>query len=150
MEVANGTEYTYLSQVEALQDALGDNNLSTELTAFFGAFSNLADNPSDDALRGLAVSRGTALADRVNRLHADYLNARTNLDADLSASAGQTDQLLTDIANLNGEIVQSQDGDVSALQDQRDLKLDELAQLVEIDGLSQPAGSETVLSLIHI
>ena len=37
MEVANGTEYTYLSQVEALQDALGDNNLSTELTAFFGA-----------------------------------------------------------------------------------------------------------------
>ena len=40
MEVANGTEYTYLSQVEALQDALGDNNLSTELTAFFGAFSN--------------------------------------------------------------------------------------------------------------
>ena len=87
MEVANGTEYTYLSQVETLQDALGDNNLSTELTAFFGAFSNLANNPSDDALRGLAVSRGTALADRVNRLHADYLKARTNLDADLSASA---------------------------------------------------------------
>ena len=144
MEVANGTEYTYLSQVEALQDALGDNNLSTELTAFFGAFSNLADNPSDDALRGLAVSRGTALADRVNRLHTDYLNARTNLDADLSASAGQIDQLLTDIANLNGEIVQSQDGDVSALQDQRDLKLDELAQLVEIDVISQPAGSVTV------
>ena len=144
MEVANGTEYTYLSQVEALQDALGDNNLSSELTAFFGAFSNLADNPSDDALRGLAVSRGTALADRVNRLHEDYLNARTNLDADLSASAGQIDQLLTDIATLNGEIVQSQDGDVSALQDQRDLKLDELAQLVEIDVIGQPAGSVTV------
>ena len=53
----------------------------TELTAFFGAFSTLADNPSD-ALRGLPVSRGTALADRVNRLHADYFNARTNLDAD--------------------------------------------------------------------
>ena len=48
MEVSNGTEYAYLSQVEALQDALGDNNLSTELTAFFGAFGNLTDNPSDD------------------------------------------------------------------------------------------------------
>ena len=90
MEVANGTEYTYLSQVEALQDALGDNNLSTELTAFFGVFSNLADNLSDDALRVFMVVSWYAWLIVSTVCMSITLNARTNLDADLSASADKS------------------------------------------------------------
>ena len=140
------TQQNLLSQIEALHNELTDADLSSSLTRFFNAWSELANSPNDPAVRSLVVQEGVGLAAQIQDLRGDYVSVREQVDADLDTAVSRANELLTQIAQLNGSIVQAEmgQGTASSLRDQRDALLEELSSLMEIDVVKQDGGAVDV------
>lgn len=138
---------SYLAALETIQNELGDNDLSSKLSTFFNSFSELANNPDDGAFRTVVIQEGVALADRIASLRGDQQRLLDQVDADLAATATRADELLSQVADLNGRIAVAEPGagTANALRDQRDLLLDELATLIDVSVIEHPNGLTDVL-----
>lgn len=136
-----------LEQLEALQNELSGNDLSTALDGYFDAWSQLATNPQDPALRGLVVSEGVSLAGFVKDLRAGYGDLETESIGLLGEGIDAANNLLTQIEDVN-QAIQSQEGgsggEASSLRDRRDGLLAELAKYVEISVNELPSGEVDV------
>lgn len=137
----------FLGSIEALQNELTENDLSTLLSEFFNSFSELANNPLDNAVRTVVIQQGEILAGRIQTLRGDYAQVRTEVDRDLSASVDQVNDLLSRIEDVNLRIAQTEQGVgvANSLRDQRDQLLEELAQYMDISAIEQPNGAVDVL-----
>lgn len=137
----------FLTAIESLQNELGDNDLSTALSAFFNSFSELANNPDDNAVRNVVIQQGRSLADRLATMRRDYGVALDEIDRSLGTSVERADNLMDQIARLNQQIADSEatGGQAAALRDQRDLLIDELAEYVEVTAIEQSNGSVDIL-----
>ena len=62
----------FLAMIETLQHELSGDDVSSQLSAFFNAFSELANNPEDQAVRAVVIQQGQALAGRISGLRSDY------------------------------------------------------------------------------
>ena len=139
---AAGAMHDLLAQIESVHNELDDDGLSSRLSEFFNAWSQLANNPADNALRTLVVGEGESLADFVHRIGEDLATVRTQVDESIRGSANHASTILERIASLNTEIAIAERGrgGANALRDERDLMLDELAQYVDISTIEQSSG----------
>jgi len=131
---ADGTQ-EWVSRVEAVFNELGDQDLSTQLSKFFNAWSDLANKPQDMGLRQIVVQSGTAVASWVQNLRSDLGNLQTDADSRLAAQTKDADGLLQQVADLNAQISVAQGGTggvANGLADQRDAVLGKLAQLMDV------------------
>ena len=146
-EAAASVTFDVMAQIESLTGEFGSSDLSSELSKFFNAFSELANNPSGTALRSTVVEQGVTLASRVRSMRTDLINSRTQLEKELTSSVNVADGLLTDIAALNEAIVSTERGlgEEASLRDQRDRLLRQLSELVDISVVDQPSGAVDVL-----
>ncbi len=76
----------FLTSIETLQNELTDSDISSALSAFFGAFSELANNPEDSAVRSLVVQQGMTLSNKISALREDYAVVIREIDRELGAS----------------------------------------------------------------
>lgn len=133
-----------LTQLEALQNELSGNDLSTSLDSYFDAFSQLSTNPQDSALRGLVVSEGVSLAGFVQDLRSGYVDLQVESNNLLAQSVDTANGLLDRVEELNA-VIRDQEGaaggEVGSLRDQRDGVLEQLAELIEIDVTEASDGS---------
>ncbi len=104
------TAQTYLSQAESAINALGSANLSTQLTGFFGSWSNLANNPQDMGLRQTVVQSGQTTAQAFSSLSGQLRDIQGNITQQLTSDVTQANSLAQQIATLNGQIVTAQGG----------------------------------------
>lgn len=134
----------FLGTIESLQNELGDNDLSSLLSTFFNSFSELANNPQDQAVRAVVIQQGGNIASRISTLRADYNTVRTEVDRSLGTTIEKANDLLTQIATVNDRITQAENGGTNGpdngLRDQRDALLDELSQYVPISTVEQGNG----------
>ncbi|MCG3179007.1 MAG: Flagellar hook-associated protein 1 [Phycisphaerae bacterium] len=125
-----------LKQVEALVNALGDTNLSTRMTDFFNAFSDLANDPGSSASRSLLIQTGGALARAFNDQYNGLVDARLQVNDKIRQDVNEANGLIDRIAALNGEITRVEFGLVNAsagaLRDQRDAAVARLAELADV------------------
>ncbi|MCW5765513.1 MAG: flagellar hook-associated protein FlgK [Phycisphaeraceae bacterium] len=136
-----------LSGVETTLDALSGTSLSNRLSAFFNAWSELANTPQQAGTRSLVVQQGQQLAQYMQSLRGSLTQQRIQIDRDLEANATRTDALLSQIAGLNRAIVTSENGlgTANGLRDQRDALLTELSQYMDVTTVEQPSGAIDVL-----
>jgi flagellar hook-associated protein 1 FlgK len=148
-ENAAAIDQRFLSSVEAIQNELSDNDLSSKLSAFFNAFSELANNPLDNAVRSVVVQQAVSLTDHVNLLQDQYTMLRTESDRALGASVERVDGLLGEIAVLNGQIAMAEGGGggggANSLRDRRDQLIDEVSGFIDINTVPQENGSVDIL-----
>lgn len=147
-ESAIEVDQRFLTALETLQNELSDNDLSSLLSDFFNSFSELANNPADNAVRSVVIQQGVTLSDRVGDLRAEYNTIRQEVDRALGANVEQVNGLLDQIADLNTQIGQSEGGSggqANALRDQRDTLIDELSEFAEVTVIEQASGSADVL-----
>lgn len=135
--------------LERLQEVLGEPNdsaLSTQLDAFWGSWSDLANAPTSSAARSLVAQRGRTLAGTLNsmaeRVRGEDLGARTRL----ADSVTEFNSLAQEIGRLNARIVPAEVGGHLAndLRDERDRLLDRLSQLAEVRVVDRIDGSMSV------
>lgn len=136
----------FLTAIETIQNELTDNDLSSLLSAFFNSFSEVANNPEDGAVRSLAIEQGAALAQQVQSMRTNLSDVRTEVDRALGASISEANRLLDRIAEVNREIALAESGgaEASALRDQRDVLINDLSELVDIDVVEQSNGSADI------
>jgi len=136
----------FLTAIESIQNELTDNDLSSLLSDFFNAFSEVANNPEDGAVRSLTIEQGQALAQQVQAMRNDLTQVRSEVDRALGNSIDEANRLLDRIASVNREVAQAESsgGQANALRDQRDTLINELSQLVDIDVVEQDNGSADV------
>ncbi|MCA9296684.1 MAG: flagellar hook-associated protein FlgK [Phycisphaerales bacterium] len=137
----------FLTSIETLQNELTDNDLSTTLSRFFNAFSELANTPDDSAVRALVIQEGVTLSDRIVTLRKDYQDVIGEIDKDISSTVREVNDLLDRIATANAEIIKTESsaGEASSLRDFRDVLIDELSEFIEVDVLEHPSGSTDIL-----
>ncbi len=127
------TTHQLLSGVESIFDESNGGGLGAGLDALLGAFSDLANDPSSTTARSLVVQSAQSLtqqfqsaADRLATINSDVLQRMQSAVSDVNNYGAQ-------IADLNRQIVAAAKG-VSApdLEDKRDLLIDRLSQLVDV------------------
>ena len=136
----------FLSSIEAIQNELTDNDLSTLLSNFFNSFSELANNPQDNAVRGVTVQEGISLANRLSSMRTDYLRTQDEITRALGGAEEAANDLLTKIASLNQQITSTEAGagEISSLRDHRDQMLNDLATYMDITVYEQENGNVDV------
>jgi flagellar hook-associated protein 1 FlgK len=138
----------FLTSIETIQNELTDNDMSSLLSTFFNSFSELANNPDDNAVRSVVIQQGQNLASRIGSLRDDYNLVLKEVDRSLEATVTQVNDLLDRIARVNSEITQTEGpsgGQANSLRDQRDLLIDELSQYLDMTAIEQPNGSVDLL-----
>ncbi|MFI5377890.1 MAG: flagellar hook-associated protein FlgK [Tepidisphaerales bacterium] len=132
---AAGLKQQQLTQVESVFNALGDNDLSSQLSTFFNSWSSLANNPLDQGLRQVVLQTGDTITNTFKSMRAQFNSIASDADKQLSTLVTQANQLVDQVAKYNQQIAVAQAGTgqgANALCDQRDAALKQLSQLVDI------------------
>lgn len=137
----------FLSSLETIQNELTDNDLSSLMSAFFNSFSELANNPEDQAVRSVAIQQGQTLADRVAAIRSDYVGIVREIDRTLGEHINDANDVLDRIADLNQRIATTEAGQGSAdsLRDERDRLVDQLAERLDVTVVERPNGMTDIL-----
>lgn len=143
---ASAASRDILSQIESLQNELTDSDLSSQLSEFFNAWSELANNPLDNSVRRVVVQKGESVASYVRNLRSGLAAVRAQTDEGIAAGAAAANDLLSRIQELNTQIVRAEQGSGGAhgLRDQRDQILGELAQYMDVSTIEQANGAVDV------
>ena len=120
-----------LSQIESIYNEFSDSGLSSRLTEFFNAFSELANDPTEGSLKSLVVQQGVSLSQFISSVRSDLTNTLTQLDNQITGAVQSADALLDQIAVLNQAVSTAEGGQggANALRDERDQLINELAEL---------------------
>ncbi len=142
-EQGTSIDQRFLSSIESLQNELSDNDLSSRLSEFFNSFSELANNPNDDAIRSVVLRQAGGIAGHIQSLRGEYTRVRDEIDRSLGSSVLAADGLLDQIASINAQITQTEQGAAQAngLRDRRDQLVDELSKFLDITTVEQSNGS---------
>lgn len=151
LSIANraGSELQHrtLSQVESLYNELSEQDLSSQLSEFFGGFSAIQATPTDLSMRNIALANAEAVVATFQRQRAGLLRQISNLNESATAATRRISEIGDEIARLNEQIVteEARAQTVSGpLRDRRDGLLRELAQYVDVQVRPQDNGSVNV------
>tara|TARA_Y100000589_G_C27182883_1_gene641503 strand:- start:1402 stop:3096 length:1695 start_codon:yes stop_codon:yes gene_type:complete len=141
-EASLAVDQQFLVALETLQNELGEGSLSSAIDSFFGSFSELANTPSDTALRTIALQQGEVLAARISELAAGYDGLASEITSGIQNTVDAANELLQQIAVLNGQIgtYEGSGDEASELRDQRDLMVDQLSQLIDVEAVESAGG----------
>jgi flagellar hook-associated protein 1 FlgK len=134
----------WMGRIESVFNELSDEDLSTQFSTFFASWSNLANKPQDVGLRQIVLQSGASLANWFNNLRSQLVSLTNDADARLQALTSQANDLASQLAGLNAEIVRAeggQSGQANALRDQRDALLGRLATLMDVKTIQRSNGS---------
>lgn len=120
-----------LSQIQDIFGEPSDTGLSASLDAFWSAWSDLANDPTNGSAKAVVLSSGNNVANTLNQF-ANQLDSldQTNRES-MNADVAQVNSLATQIATLNQQIVAAQSTGQPAndLLDSRDNLLDQITSL---------------------
>lgn len=135
----------YLSQLERI---MGDDktSISNGIDQFFQALNAAGVDPSSTPLRGQVVTAASAMAQAFNSIYNVTTNQVLSVTQQRESMLPQINTLVANIAGLNDRIAQAGalGTNTSALVDERNLAIDDLAKMASIDVLQQPDGSMSV------
>lgn len=139
----------FLNAIESIRNELTDQDLSSRLGAFFSSFSELANNPTDEAVRTVVIQQGSGLANALRGMREDHVKVRLEIDRSLGATVRTVDGLLDQVAEVNRQIVETEQGgnggDANSLRDRRDQLVNEISQYIPVNAVEQPNGALDLL-----
>jgi flagellar hook-associated protein 1 FlgK len=138
------------SQLNGLLGGPGDNqSLATQMTNLSAAFATASQAPTSSASRIGVMNALNSLAGTVSNVYGTITSLRTQIDQQAVSSITSTNSLIKQIFDLNTQIKGTTiSGDQSsALLDQRDVALSNLAKVIGIKTSDNPDGSVNVSTL---
>jgi flagellar hook-associated protein 1 FlgK len=137
----------YTSQIDNLVGTTGG-GLSTALTNYYSAWSNVANDPTSTASRQALLSAAQAVATSLNSTASQLNTLSSNVNSSITADVTQINSLASTISTLNQQIVvtQGQSGNQAPneLLDQRDQAVSKLSALVGVTTTTSSDGSLNV------
>ena len=134
---------THVESVVAGPDGRG---LLDPLNALFDAFADVAADPGAMTPRNMVVTPAEALSDAFTRIDGDLQKAIESNDAELVETVRRVNQLAEQVATINIQIGQAGcRGAGLELEEQRELAIQQLAELCGATGVTRDNGTVDVL-----
>ena len=117
--------------------------LGSALSNFFNAFQSLASRPTDTAQRQTLIQQATTLTDGFHLADSRLAQVQSDLNDQINTDVDSANQLLQQIADLNGQIGRveiAQPGSATDLRDQRQADLEKLAAKLPVEVRDSGAG----------
>lgn len=135
-----------LSRVENYFPDLSDTGIAASLEGVFDALQELQTVPSSTTAREEVVFSAEGFCQQMCSAVAKLQEERATLESDLSQQVDRANQLLTQVAQLNGKIMTLGDSPTANdLKVTREEAIRELAGICGASGLDQANGSQDVL-----
>ena len=128
------TRSKYYTMLEQIYNEPADISVRTNMDKFWESWQELSMHPENTAARQAVVTRGESLTDSIRSQWENLMGVGNLLNSDIDATVEQVNDLTSQIASLNREIVRSKGmGDnPNDLMDRRDLAVDKLSKLINI------------------
>ena len=123
---------------QRLQQVYGDPGSATSLETVFNnlttALQGLATSPESSSARGDVLNAAQILAQQLNGMSSDIQELRTDAELGLADATAKANDAMQQIARINQQLATANDNDstTAALLDQRDVYVNQLAQLMDI------------------
>ncbi len=130
-----------------LQNFIGDPNagstIANRVNTLFSSLSEVANSPSDIALRRQAVNSLQDLLGEAQTLGSDIQSLRTDASNQLDASIKSANDLISQLGTLNQQISEKEviGQTPSGLYEQRDLAISKLSELIDVHAVKQNDGT---------
>ena len=123
------------ASVTSTSSTSSSTSLSTQLSSLFNAFQEVAANPASLTQRQALIDQAQTLASSLNQAAQRLSDVNERLNTQVTIDVDSANQLLSAIADLNGQIrtAEASGGTANDLRDMRQAKLEELAELVNFD-----------------
>jgi flagellar hook-associated protein 1 FlgK len=135
------------SQLNGVLGGPGDNqSLATQLTNLASAFATASQAPTSAASRTGVMNALSSLANTFSGVSSTITSLQKQIDQQTVNSIGSTNDMIKQIYDLNSQIkaASASGDDASSLADQRDVALNNLAQVMGIKSTANPDGSVNV------
>ncbi len=122
----------------------GQHGIAEAMSDLFNAFQSLSTDPTSLTERQSVLQKAQTLATEFNQIDTKLGQLNTDLNTTLQTEVDQANQLLSEIADYNKQIVTTEGGSPGSANDLRDLrqqKLEELSKLVNITTTPQANGA---------
>ena len=136
---ANGRGYweardKYLLMVEQVYNEPAETSLRSHMDQFWEAWQDLSLRPEETASRQAVIQRGQTLVGSIHNQYRGLKDIRDMLELEVTATVDSINGILTNISNLNEQIVKvkAMGDNPNDLLDRRDLLTKELSGLMEI------------------
>ena len=144
------TLYNQLRYVENLFNEANTDGISTALTAMFDSWNTLAQTPDSTASREALLSSASVLTGLIRDTDTSLRNIEDQLNKLIKEDVDAANRLLQEIAALNREIkanyLQGRNNP-NQLMDERDMRVRELAEIIDIDVEDRGAGADYIVSM---
>ena len=136
-----------LDEVESMFDDNSGYGLSSAMAEFWNGWQNVANNPSGYVERTNLVSAGEQLASTFKELRNNLSAIQKNIDTHVDSTVDDINRMAGQIAELNGKITQVEVNGHNAndYRDERDLLVNNLAKLIDIQSFEDGNGNITVM-----
>lgn len=123
-----------LSSIENLVYDSDNEGISGAISQFFNAWSELAGDPANGALREQVREAGRTMSDRFNSAHSSLQDLRQNLSSEVETRLENVNSYLEQIAKLNESVAGAvDDGAKLELKGQRQLVLRKLSKEIGVN-----------------
>lgn len=135
-----------LAQIEDIFLEPSDTGFNEILQGFWDAWSDLANDPSSPTARTVLLERATQVTESLNKFDQDITAVQQLLNDEFAMKVGHLNDLAEGLADLNRRIrtVESVGQKANDLRDQRDMILDEMSAMANINTAENTDGSVNV------
>ncbi len=140
-------EYGLLRNVETVFNESNVKGISSALTEFYNAWSKLAQEPDSQAARAALLEKAQTLSTSISSADKTLEAIEEQMDGMIREEVDRANDLIKQIAELNREInahTISGRNNANSLMDQRDKKVRELSEILDIKVQDRGAGNYNI------
>jgi flagellar hook-associated protein 1 FlgK len=135
-----------LGRVEMIFDESGGYGLNRVMSDFWTGWQDLSNNPSGPVERSVLTAKSQIMAETFAKNHQDLAAIQRDIDTVITGATADINALSEKVAHINQKIIQMEAGGATAadFRDQREVLLNELSDLIDIESFENSVGGVTV------
>lgn len=135
-----------LKKIETILREPSDSGLRTVMDKFWSSMQELSKNPESEGVRALVRETGITLANTFNQLSRQLTDLQTDADTSIGIKISEANNIASQINALNKQVsvLQAAGQNANDLRDKRDLLIDQLSKIMNIQYSEDTAGIVTV------
>ncbi len=150
-QTARGESYgainSSLSEVESILGSVDNDHLGNALSSFFKSWNALSQASINPTMKQNVVASAKSLVADLHSIDESLTALESNIDNSIQLEMGNLNRLLTQVADMNGQIMATETSGEPAndLRDQRDLLITQISAIAEVSVHEREDGSKDII-----